>query len=200
MAEGRASRVWYVILGGLVLLGVVALLVGLPEGVPILSRLIQAAALVGYTCIFLAIVSSAFTRELVRAFGRPFVRVHHWVSITGEAMVWAHPLLVALEAGSLAVFIPSFASWRLFWSLGGRVAWYLIGVAVMAALLRKVIGRNWRRVHWLNYVAFILATPHALLIGSTFSRNPWLRVFPVLMLIIVLGVFVRRHLWKRPRG
>jgi DMSO/TMAO reductase YedYZ heme-binding membrane subunit len=74
----------------------------------------------------------------------------------------------AIDAASLAVFLPSFASWRLFLSLGGRLAWYLIGIAALAAALRKSIGQGWRIIHYLNYAAFWLASVHASLIGTTF--------------------------------
>ena len=199
MAKAKSSAIWYLVLGGLVLLVAVILLVALPAGNPPLRRLIQTAALIGYICVFLSTISSAFVRELVRAFGRPFIKLHHIVSVTGIAVLVLHPLLYALQIRSLRGFIPQFASFRIFLTWGGPVAWYLIGVGAVAALLKKTLGRNWRVVHWLNYVAFILATLHALLLGGTFQGNIPLRVVAVAMLVVVIGVFVLRRLPRRPK-
>lgn len=168
----------------------------IPTGTALLTRLIRATALVGYSSVFLSIVSSAFTRELVRLFGRPFIRVHHIVSVTGLAMLVLHPALFAWQTRDLGVFVPSFASLRIFLALGGRLAFYLLGVATVAALLRRPLGRYWRTLHWLNYAAFLLATPHAVLLGGTF-QNPFIRAAGIAMTLIVIGLFIFKRLPRR---
>jgi DMSO/TMAO reductase YedYZ heme-binding membrane subunit len=163
-----------------------------PEAPP-LNWAIRGFALLGYQFLFLAILSSAFLRELVRFFGRPFITLHHIVSITGLALMTLHPLGAAYEQLSLAVFLPRFDTLRLFLVLGGRPAWYLIILAVLAALLRQIIGKGWRWVHGLNYVAFMLITVHANLIGTDF-QNLGPRIGSIVMAVVVTGVFVRRRI------
>jgi DMSO/TMAO reductase YedYZ heme-binding membrane subunit len=157
---------------------------------------IRAAALVGYLAIFLAVVSSAYMRELFLLLGRPFVRVHHILSVTGLVLVTLHPLGVAVRSSDLGVFLPKFSSLYLFFSLGGRPAWYLIGLAILAAVYRKRIKKSWRGIHYLNYVAFILATVHAILIGTDFV-SPVMRAVAVVMALAVVWVFVQKRVQRR---
>jgi DMSO/TMAO reductase YedYZ heme-binding membrane subunit len=179
-------------LAGAASLVLVAILIALqPFGRP-LDWGIRAAALLGYLAIFVAVVSSAYMRELFLWLGRPFIKVHHIVSLTGLALVSLHPLGVAARSSSLRVFLPDFSSPYLFFSLGGRPAWYLIGAAVLAAVFRKRIKQSWRVVHYLNYIAFFLATAHAIMIGTDFV-SPVMKGVAVLMALAIVGVFVQKR-------
>ena len=195
----------------LILIGVVSLLVvvGLVSLDPLqagegwLAWVVRGAALLGYWAVFLSILSSAYLRELIRFFGRPFVKVHHVASVTGLVLVALHPVAVAITTSSVGVFVPRFDSFRVFVSLGGRVAWYLIGIAALAALLRASLKRSWRVIHQLNYIAFLLASAHASLIGTTFSgqgaRAIVLKALVVLLSLVVVYVFVRKQVGRRRR-
>ncbi|MGD9245700.1 MAG: hypothetical protein PVH36_12260 [Desulfobacterales bacterium] len=87
-------------------------------------------------------------------------------------------------------------SWYKFFSLGGRPAWYLLGVGVLVGILRRRIGKNWRLLHCLNYIAFWLATVHGILIGANIQNWGMQLVFCV-MALVVLGVFVKKRLGAR---
>jgi sulfoxide reductase heme-binding subunit YedZ len=167
-----------------------------PNAAPI-DWVIRSAALMGYFCVFDAIVTSAYLRQMVRWFGRPFLKVHHTLSIAGLVLVTIHPLAVAWQALSLRVFIPAVNSWYAFFALGGRPAWYLLGVGALVAVLRGKIGKNWRLLHYLNYLAFWLATVHGILIGTT-VQNWVMRVVFGAMALGVLGVFVQKR-WGAQR-
>lgn len=185
----------YLILTGFAGLALVGILIVLqPFGGP-LDWGIRAAAVLGYFAIFLAVISSAYMRELFLWLGRPFVKVHHIVSLTGLALVTLHPLGVAARSADLRVFLPDFSSVYLFLSLGGRPAWYLIGAAVLAALFRKRIKDSWRVLHYLNYIAFFLATAHAIMIGTDFV-SPVMKGVAVLMALAVVGVFVQKRVQR----
>jgi hypothetical protein len=95
---------------GIILFGVAAVVVLLQllqPGAPRISWVIRIAALMGYFCIFGAIVTSAYLRQVKRWFGRPFIKIHHILSIAGLSLVTIHPLAVAWQAFSLRVFIPA---------------------------------------------------------------------------------------------
>jgi hypothetical protein len=196
----KAARIWYIGLVALVELLITILLLSLDpvqgeQGT--LTWIIRGAALLGYQFVFLSIVSSAFMRPLIKFFGRSFVKIHHIASISGLVLITLHPLTAAMNAASLAVFLPQFSSWRLFLSLGGRPAWYLIGIASLAAALRKPIGKNWRLVHLLNYAAFWLASIHATLIGTTFVgsgiRYVILKVVIALMASATTAILIQKR-------
>ncbi len=169
---------------------------------PIVSPLVAAIrgfALMGYQLVFWAILSSAYIPQLVRFFGRPFIRIHHLASITGLVFITLHPILVAVDNRSAGVFLPRFDSVEVFLRLGGRPAWYLIAIAVAAAFLRQRIGAGWRIVHGLNYLAFALATAHANLLGGNF-QSPVLRVASWVLAAVVAAVLVRRRVRARSPG
>jgi sulfoxide reductase heme-binding subunit YedZ len=159
---------------------------------------IRIAALMGYFCVFGAVVTSAYLRQMIRWFGRPFLKVHHTLSIAGLVLVTIHPLAVAWQALSLRVFIPAVDSWYRFFALGGRPAWYLLGIGALVAVLRRPLGKNWRSLHTLNYLAFWLATVHGILIGTSVQNWAMRLVFGA-MALGALGVFVQKRLGARRR-
>lgn len=165
--------------------------------VALANQAIRITALVGYVCVFGAILISAYPRQTARWFGHSF-KAHHLFSITGLILVTLHPLAVAWQTRSLSVFIPAVDSLRRFLALGGRPSWYLLGLATLAAILRGAIGKNWRWLHALNYPAFWLATAHGLLIGSSVQNWPMRVVFSA-MALIVLAILIQKHARNRQR-
>ena len=186
----------YLAVVGVVAVVLVAILLSLqPPGSP-LYAVVRSAALLGYLFIFVAIVSSAYLRELVVFFGRPFIKVHHIVSVAGLVLITLHPLAVAGFLSDLGVFVPQVDSWLNFFQWGGPPGWYLLGLAVLAALLRKRLKRQWRAVHYLNYIAFLLGTVHAILIGSD-VQSVAVRVIAIVMALVVVLLFVKKRLKVR---
>ena len=125
--------------------------------------------------------------------------------IAGLVLITLHPLAVAWSSKSLGVFVPLFDSWLVFLQWGGRVAWYLIGIAALAALLRTSFKQQWRRqwwriVHMLNYLAFFLATAHAILLGSDF-QSLVMRILAIVMALVLVGTWLqKRRQRRRPRA
>jgi sulfoxide reductase heme-binding subunit YedZ len=188
----KSGKTWYLILIGIVALILVSGLISLRPYETPLNWLIRGAALMGYLAIFLSVLSSAYMRQIYRIFGRPFVKVHHVLSVTGLVLVTLHPLGAAIDAGSLKVFLPKFDSWGIFLELGGRPAWYLIAAASLAAVLRKTIGRTWRTIHFLNYLAFLLVTVHAIMIGTDLQHTI-VKAVSVALALVVVVIFIQKR-------
>ena len=193
-----SNRMWYLVLVGFVALALVGGLISLqPYGTP-LNWFARGAALLGYLAVFLAIISSAYMRELVRFFGRPFIKVHHSLSVAGLVLLTLHPLAVAWAGASLRILLPRFSSWTAFLQWGGPPAWFLITIASLTAVLRRTIGQNWRVIHVLNYVAFWLGTAHAFMIGTDLQHTI-VKAIAILLALTVAETFIYRRLQRRRR-
>jgi sulfoxide reductase heme-binding subunit YedZ len=193
-ASKKSKNTWVLILCGVVALLLTVGIVALDSLSTPLDGVIRAGALMGYLGVFLAALSSNYMRELTRFFGRSFIKVHHIVSVTALIALTVHTIGVAWRAGSVSTFLPSFASWQLFFTLGGRPAFWILAVTSLTALFRTAIGKNWKVIHWLNYLVFILGTIHAQLIGPNF-QHIGVRIVSGIMMLVLVGVFV----WKRTR-
>ena len=200
--KSKAARIWYLALGGLVALILVVIVVALQPPGTVVYWLVRIAALLGYFCVFTTIASSAYLIQIVKFFGRPFIKVHHVVAIAGLVLITVHPVMLAISGDRLFSFrLDPYGLKKLV----GQIAWPVIVIAALAALMRKRIGTNWRLVHYLNYIAFWLATVHANLIGSDLTglkpRPIVLRIISIAMALTLILVFVtvRRRTSKRKR-
>ncbi len=160
---------------------------------PALARVVRGAALFGYVMLFWVIVSSEYMRGMRKLFGRPFLKVHHFLMVIAWLLIVIHPLTVALRSNSLAVFVPIFSPFREFLVWAGRPALYLFALATLAARLRSSIKSTWKFIHWLNYLAFLLVFVHAWLLGTDVASG-LLRVIWAAMAGIVLLVFLHKRL------
>jgi sulfoxide reductase heme-binding subunit YedZ len=196
MAEQTGWRAWVMAAVAAAAFALAAaLMLARPYG-DTLGLTIRATAILGYEAVFLAALSSADMRLMRRLFGRPFVKVHHLLSIAGLVLMALHPVGVAIGSQDLAVFVPRFDSLRAFLRLGGRPALYLFGLGALTAALRRPAGRGWRYLHLVNYVAFALVTVHAAAIGTDFQAWP-ARAVPFAFAALVVIVLVRRRLSRR---
>jgi DMSO/TMAO reductase YedYZ heme-binding membrane subunit len=119
-------------------------------------------------------------------------------SITGLVAMLVHPIALAIKSGSPSVFVPRFDSLRVFLTLGGRVVWPLVAIAALAAWLRKPLGKNWRLIHYLNYLAFWLVTAHAILIGANFQS--WvMRGLAIVLALTAAVVLIVKRLPRRKK-
>jgi sulfoxide reductase heme-binding subunit YedZ len=191
MTKRNPQNTWILVLGAIVLVLMVIGTITLdPIVVPVFG-LVRAAAVTGYICVFLAVVSSNYMRELTRYFGRPFVRIHHIASLTALVALTIHPITVVLTWKMPALFIPSLNTPQAF------VFWLLV-ITALTAFFRKAIGRNWKYVHWANYLVFLLATLHAQTLGANF-RHLGIRIVSILMALVVTFLFVWKRTAKRRR-
>ena len=195
--------VWTMLgLGGALVVLALGLLYGLQPRPPRPEIWVaRGSALLAQWCAFLAILSSASPRTTSRVLSVPFRTAHYTFSVAALILMLVHPLAVALVLGRLDVFVPSLTSWRGFLMEGGRAALYLFALASILALsrFRRRLRRLWRFTHLLTYVAFLLVTVHALLIGRT-HHHAALRAVSVVLCVVATIVLVRNRFRLRRRA
>ncbi|QYZ78017.1 hypothetical protein E2N92_00520 [Methanofollis formosanus] len=181
--------------GGITALFLIVSLRAVMQGGPPLGLAIRLVALNGVLALSIAAAMTPFLAGIRAVFGRPFLAVHHLFAAVGLVAALLHPALVAIGAGDLSVLVPSFASWTLFWTYGGRVALILILVALAAVFLRRRYPTSWRPFHMLMYAALFLIVVHANLIGTDLG-DPVVRVVVNGAFVVVVGAFVVKR-WRR---
>ena len=191
MAKRQPKNSWILVLGAFVLILIVASTVALDQITLPVYGFIRAAAVLGYLCIFLAVLSSNYMRELTNYFGRPFIRVHHIASLTALAALIVHAVTVAWTWKMPTVFIPSVNTPQ-------ALAFWLLAIAALVAMFRKVIGKHWKVIHWVNYLVFLMGTLHAQTMGANF-QHLGVRILSILMALVVVFLFVWKRTAKRRR-
>ena len=163
-------------------IAVLFLLEALPEVEEegVLHLLHRLFALYGFLFLGVATLMTPFLAEVTRAFGKPFLEVHHAFSALGIAFITLHPVFNAMQVLSLAVFVPRFDSWEVFWMFAGRPALIILYIAVVAAFLRMKMPKYWRPVHALMYVVLLFGIVHANLLGDSFQNFGIMLIFDAL--------------------
>ncbi len=197
MEKGTWPRAKAVIIVGVVIHLVVIVYALLDFVSSPLNMVTRSAALVGYLALFLAIMSYQYRREMLKMFGRPFLKVHHILSVTGLVLIVVHPTAFALQMGSLGVFAPIFSPLSDLLMLAGRPALYLFLIAAGAGVIRNRIKPSWKFIHYLNYLAFVLAFIHGALIGTDLGPGLLRWLFAIMALVVVAALIERR--WRERR-
>jgi sulfoxide reductase heme-binding subunit YedZ len=138
------------------------------------SGLSAYALLTGSVLAGLAVKSRPFGRAVRAA---SVTDVHRFLALLGLGMLVLHGVALTLDRtvhlSPLALVVPGVSPYRPLPVALGVVACELAALIVVSFSLRRRIGlRNWRRLHWLTYVAFAAATVHGLAAGTDSSR-PW---------------------------
>ena len=158
-----------------------------------LDLAVRLCALYGFVALAFATAMTPFLKEIMQAFGRPFIRIHHILAIFGIIFATLHPVFFAISQSNLAVFIPRFDTWQIFWELAGRPALYIVYIATIAALLRTMIGRYWRYFHWLMYIVLFFVIVHGNLIGKDFQNFGTLIILNALFIVAISAFFLKRY-------
>lgn len=153
----------------------------------------RTSGIFSYLLVFSAIVSSEYISQIKRLFGQTFLKFHHNLIKLALILMVLHPVSFALDIQSLQIFLPVFYPPLTFLELAGRPALYLFIIAIITAVYRKKVPKNWKKIHLFNYLAFFMVSIHALLIGTDFSSTG-MKILSFVMMLIVTGIFVHKRL------
>jgi DMSO/TMAO reductase YedYZ heme-binding membrane subunit len=106
------------------------------------------------------------------------VSVHRAGAVIGLALTLGHVVVAVLdpwvEISWAAVVVPGLSAWEPLWVAAGAVAVDLLLVVAVTSALRGRGPRTWWALHVLTYPAWLLATAHALAVGTDATRTPYL--------------------------
>jgi len=152
---------------------------------PTFWLLARASGLAAYAMLTLAVLAGLVlkSRPFARLRAATVTEVHRTLAMTGVGALVLHGLALVLDTtvkvSLLALVVPGLVAYRPLAVAGGVLAGWLLVVVAASWPLRKRIGmRLWRRLHWLTYALFALATIHGLTAGTD-ATQPWARALYV---------------------
>jgi len=141
----------------------------------------------------IAVILTAFLKEVTLYFKKPFLRIHHYFAALGLTLITLHPIAFAVERLNPSIFIPTIGSLEIFLINGGRQALIIIYIAFAAVLLRRKIPKYWRPFHALTYLALFFGIVHANIIGTDFENLYILVAFNALFAASIAAFFLKRY-------
>jgi methionine sulfoxide reductase heme-binding subunit len=135
--------------------------------------------------------------------------LHRFLALLALLAVGIHGVGLVLDTTMridvLGLLVPGRIPYRPVWTGAGVVAAELMLAVYVSFALRKRIGvRNWRRLHWLTYGIFIIATTHGLLAGSDsgaqWAHSIYLGAIGSVVLATAWRALVRPGAQKRARA
>ena len=149
---------------------------------PTFWLLARASGLTAYALLTASVLAGLVLKS--NPFGRALraasvMDVHRFLALIGLGMLGLHGAALVLD-GTIhmplaALVVPGASPYRPNAVAAGVLAAELMLLVYVSFALRPRIGaRNWRRLHWLTYLLFILGTVHGLSAGTD-SAQPWAR-------------------------
>ena len=148
---------------------------------PTFWLLARASGLTAYLLLTLSVLAGLVLKSRPTTRLRPatVTEVHKTLAVTGLGALALHGVALVLDTTvkvtPLALLVPGLVSYRpLPVALGVAGGWLFAAVTV-SFWVRKQIGvRSWRRLHWLTYALFALATLHGVTAGTD-AAHVWTR-------------------------
>jgi sulfoxide reductase heme-binding subunit YedZ len=131
---------------------------------------------------YMLLTTSALAGIVVKA--RPLRRLkpalvtqlHRFLALLGLGAIALHGTALVLDQtvriSPAALLVPGLVPYRPLWTALGVVAFELMVLVYVSFGLRRRIGvKAWRRLHWVTYGIFGLATVHGLAAGTDAART-----------------------------
>jgi methionine sulfoxide reductase heme-binding subunit len=139
----------------------------------------RASGLTGYLLLTTSVLAGIVVKARPLAGVKPALvtALHRFLALLGLGAIALHGTALVLDQtvqiSPAALTVPGLVPHRPVWTALGVLAFDLMLLVYASFSLRRRIGvRAWRRLHWLTYGVFGLATLHGLAAGTD-SGRPW---------------------------
>ncbi len=200
--------IWLIILS----LGPITVLRDTPLGLALVNKTIfvnflqRIIGTIAFSMVFFQIVLGSLMPRLIEKFGPWIFKFHVIEGPIAYTLILIHPLLYLLFhyfAGGRFDPIYVFLGFCVlcqtkveFFYTFGRVAFWLVSAAVLAAFLRTEPWwrDHWRKFHILNYFAFFLIAIHSYFVGTDVRFLPFAAFY--WLAVAVVGALSLKRLFK----
>ena len=145
---------------------------------PTFWLLARAAGITAYLLLTLSVLAGLVLKSRPTRRLRPasVTEVHKTLAVMGLGALALHGAALVLDATvkvtPAALLVPGLVAYRPVAVSFGVVGGWVFALVTVSFWVRKRIGvRNWRRLHWLTYALFLLATLHGILAGTDTTRS-----------------------------
>jgi sulfoxide reductase heme-binding subunit YedZ len=160
---------------------------------------IRASGIVAYVLLTLSVLAGLTITNRVLPSGQPRVdafEVHSFTALLIFGFVSVHVVALLLDSfigfSPLQVLIPFTSDYRPLAAGAGILGLYSTGVVYASLWVRKRIGyKTWRTLHYLSFVAFILATLHGTFSGAD-TGTAWMILIYAVAAVTVALMTLRR--------
>ncbi|HET7098945.1 MAG TPA: hypothetical protein VFI61_01775 [Patescibacteria group bacterium] len=155
-----------------------------------------------FTLLFVQIILGSFMTKLATRFGGWIFSFHIFEGILIYGLIILHPTLFVIFNYFAGHGIDPFYvftevcvlcrnRFELFYTLG-RVSFWLISISVFAGLFRTAtpwLRVNWKKLHVINFLSFILISIHSIGVGTDIGTFPF-SFFHGPAIAIISGIIV----------
>lgn len=148
---------------------------------PTFWLLARSAGLTAYALLTLSVLAGLVlkSRPSRRLRAAAVADLHKTLALTSIAALALHGVALVLDTTVKitvpALLMPGLVSYRPTAVAAGVVGgWLLVAITSSFWLRRRIGVAVWRRLHWLTYALFALATAHGITAGSD-AYQPWAR-------------------------
>ncbi len=149
------------------------------------------AGLVGFLFLSILIFSGETARFVDRFFGiNKIILFQRKFALITFLLVILHPIFFMISSSSILPYmIPDFSVIPL--SLGIISLYFLIIVMIASVLYKRISYKIWQYLHILTYLLFFFSLYHAVKTGSDYNYLSIKITYPVLTILIIIGIVYR---------
>lgn len=179
------------------------------------SLILRFLGLTAFILLFVEIILGAFMDRISMIFGGWVFNFHQLQGKFVYLLALIHPIFFIILNHFVKSGFDPYAAFinicmicstkRELYISFGRIGFWLLTITVFAAIFRSSntwLKTNWRKLHVVNYIIFLIIGAHGFLVGSDFTTQPFYG-FAILAYAIIVGIIVfieLPRLYKSFRG
>ena len=187
------------------------LFLGIKGAASLFSFIQRSASLIAFAFLAVGIFVGSFKDILERMLGKWIINFHRVLGVMSLFIIFLHPFSLFVTNFLYRKIIDPFYVFSDFCLLCdpkkelyitfGRISFWLAGLFIMAAVLRKQNWwrDNWKIIHSISYFVYVLAATHAWFVGSDIHTKIYYPIYWGSIILVILSILVKVYILKKSR-